>query len=374
MVKTKQTRRKTDQQGNPLPEGEPSTPAAPPEPKEKKGILNLAEARAYQERMNELVREFCTVVCNRQPDPNQYSMLLADIKAHCMTAVPAMEAADVETVVESIQDVTCKMLRAAPGTIEGQDVVEFTEPDVLEPEAVLRSKELGRTMTREARDTITEIFNHMAEARQAEGLGFNRLAVLAQMVNAKQFMTVARLAATPPYTVTVNVAGESGAPAAEVPTTSKPTTRLQRIRREILPDPNHKKIKKIGKNHPTRVLAAVAAYKITKRLWESTAMTHEAKRYDVLYNSLNTAITAAKYEGRGTGIEPGTKRKTPPDDDDDDDEEDEEERQARTAPAEPRQQPPRSAKRPRTEPSAAEGKAPPEEEPQDPEDLPEPPV
>ena len=383
MPRTKQTRRKYDSEGNLIPEEDPGAQGQPsqpkpkePAPKKRTGILNPEESRNYVFELGWMSDNFVSVMTRGEPRADLYREFVDSIIEKCTRASDNLKLANAATIIESVKDPSCRALRTIPAEKEDRPPFSKTKAKpVPEPDTVIETLlGLEAPFTKQARDTVQDIFNHLAESRSTEGMAFQQLATLARQVTPEQFMVVARLATQQHYAVTINTpAGQQEV----TPSTSTvtPTTRLKTLREEVLPDPASRALRKVPDRHPTRIIAAVVAYRLTKSLSEETTMQEEAKRFTVRYNALSTALTIAQYAGRAPlPTSTAAKRKQPDDDDDDDDgnEEEEEEKQAREGPVEPRTQPDRVVKKkPRTEPSAAEGKAPPEEEP---EDLPEPPV
>ena len=370
MVKTKQTKRKASsmEPADPVDPAQPAEPGDPPLPK-RTGILNPRESRDHVEALTAIMNSFITKASAQGVTKQQYTGLVEALKAKCMAANKEMESADVEVIVNAVQDPTCAYLSSLPEERPEKAVTVSEQTDVLDPEAVQKHRELRKALPPQARETISDVFNHLAEARSTEGTAFHKLATLVHQLTPDQFMTVARLATAPPYQVTVNAPASIPAAQPVVQPTGQ-VTRKDRIRREILPNPRDKKFRKVSPDHPTRILAAVLSYRMLRSLREKATMSSEATLYDCKYNNVSTALTAALYVGRAPRT--GDKQEDPIEIQ----EEEEEEREARQGPAEPRTQPDRAAKkRPRTEPSAALGRAPPEEEePQDPEDLPPAPI
>ena len=257
----------------------------------------------------------------REPGPSTYRDYVDTVKARCALADAKMEAADVDTVVNSVMDVTCALLRkrpvaplavkeepAPPGSKQIGTATIAPGSEVPEEEDAVRAVEaLRQPLSKDAKTLILDTFEKLAQARSMEESAFTNIGRLSRIVNTEQLMVIANLATTAPCQLTINKPGTTAQ--REAPPTGvkvKEGTRMQAIRQEMLPLwTEGSLLATTPLNHATRVLAAAVSYKILKALQQNPSINGEAYHYGVNYNRLQKALTAAKHPG-------GSKKKRAP--------------------------------------------------------------
>ena len=329
-----------------------------------KGCLNPRDSQRYIRELTLITESFVRTVIRDEPAEDVYRHFVELVKQKCELADASMADADIDAVMNSVKDVTCKILRAIPeehsrdpdepttstSTLGKVEIVEGSE--VPDPEDV--GKALSAPLTKSAMGTITEAFTTLGEARALEGTAFKSLANLAGQVTPEQYMTVLTLTTTAPCTIRMPAPPLTEPMKVEtmVATERDPRKvsddRRDELREAMLPTVKPgQPLMTVPKHHNMRILAGVVSYKILRALREKTSVMTEAEYYSVKYNRLRNMLTGAKYRGgggSGAQTDPqrlSTKRKRVSQFEE---EEEEERKAALEEPAEPREQPDRTAK------------------------------
>ena len=172
--------------------------AKPMDEKEKdmtksSGPTNIMEARIYENKLDKIFENFKDLL--KEDDKNVLRSTISEVKRHMMRQFSSMAAADIDIVMACIKDCTCSYMRS----IEHQEGATSVDPDDDIPSGpdVLKQLPPEKRYTKEIKDNITSIFNHIANAQSEASLAAANIAALARMADAETLDTILRAAIRP---------------------------------------------------------------------------------------------------------------------------------------------------------------------------------
>ena len=120
---------------------------------------------------------------------------ITEVKQHMTEQFSSMAAADINIIMACIKDCTCSYMRS----LEHQEGANSIDPDDDIPSGpeVLEQLPPEKRYTKEIKDNITSIFNHIANAQSEASLAAANIAALAKMADAETLDTVLKAAVRP---------------------------------------------------------------------------------------------------------------------------------------------------------------------------------
>ena len=157
------------------------------------GPTNIMEAKIYENKLDNIFENFKKLL--KEDDINALRSTISEVKQHMMRQFSSMAASDINIIMACIKDRTCSYLRS----IEHQEGATAVNPDDDIPSGpeVLEQLPTERRYTKEIKDIITSIFNHIANAQSEASLAAANIAALAKMANAETLDMVLRAAVRP---------------------------------------------------------------------------------------------------------------------------------------------------------------------------------
>ena len=157
------------------------------------GPTNIMEAKIYENKLDKIFENFKELL--KEDDINALRSTISEVKQYMMRQFSSMAASDINIVMACIKDRTCSYLRG----IEHQEGATSIDPDNDIPSGpkVLEQLPPEKRYTKEIKDSITSIFNHMANAQSEASLAAANIVALAKMADAETLDMVLRAAVRP---------------------------------------------------------------------------------------------------------------------------------------------------------------------------------
>ena len=224
-----------------------------------------------------------------------------------MRQFSSMAAADIDIIMTCIKDRTCSYMRS----IEHQEGATSIDPDDDIPSGpkVLEQLPPEKRYTKEIKDNITSIFNHIANAQSEASLAAANIAALARMADAETLDTVLRAAVRP--LVQINRPEKYLSLTADPKLIPPEEERKQKIITNLLPNSEAIQIQNEPKNNPTWLLAAVTYFKLKRLFLYEGTMKETKERFHVHSKQLSKLLSGKCYlGGKDRRSEPKRRRKS----------------------------------------------------------------
>ena len=157
------------------------------------GPTNIMEAKIYENKLDKIFENFKELL--KEDDINALRSTISEVKQHMMRQFSSMVASDINIIMACIKDCTCSYLKG----IEHQEGTTAVDPDYDIPSGpeVLKQLPPEKRYTKEIKDSITSIFNHIANAQSEASLAAANIVALAKMADAETLDMVLRAAVRP---------------------------------------------------------------------------------------------------------------------------------------------------------------------------------
>ena len=256
------------------------------------GPTNIMEARIYENKLDKIFENFKDLL--KEDDKNALRSTISEVKRHMTRQFSSMAAADIDIVMACIKDRTCSYMRS----IEHQEGATSVDPDNDIPSGpeVLEQLPPEKRYTKEIKDSITSIFNHIANAQSEASLAAANIAALTRMANAETLDTVLRAAVRP--LVQINWPEKYLSLTADPKPIPPEEERKQKIITNLLPNSEAIQIRNKPKNNPTRLLAAVTYFKLKRLFLYEGTMKETEERFHVHSKQLSKLLSGKCYLGR----------------------------------------------------------------------------
>ena len=219
----------------------------------------------------------------------------------------SMAASDINIIMACIKDRTCSYLRSMEHQ-EGTTVVD-SDDDIPSGPEILKQLPTGKRYTKEIKDSITSIFNHIANAHLEASLAAANIAALAKMTDAETLDMVLRAAVRP--LVQINWPKKYLSLTADPKPISPEEERKKKIITNLLPNSEAIQIRNEPKNNPTRLLAAVTYFKLRRLFLCEGTMRETEERFQVHSKQLSKLLSRKCYlGGKDKKIAPKRRRKS----------------------------------------------------------------
>ena len=240
-----------------------------------------------------------------------YKTLVQAYKEAFAEIWPKIEAADIKTLLDAVQDTELRELHRLSDTLcpdkEEQTLVEEKRDmptlDTILGNLVSKIPE-QKLPDKETCSLISDIFSNLAEAHRHYAEAAKGLADIATLVSPEQ-LTLVLAAVVPPTLQLVLPPGQTSplvAPPPSPKTSTAPSDRkalIQSCKHKILPNPSHSIFNSCDAHTPTRVLAAAIFCTLEKHLFDETTPHAEvASKFCVTAVQLHKAVTGVDYKSR----------------------------------------------------------------------------
>ena len=269
------------------------------------GPTNIMEAKIYENKLDDIFENFKKLL--RDDDINALKSTISDAKQHMTKQFSSMAGSDINIVMACIKERTCSYLRSVDHQ-EGATVID-PDDDIPSGPEILKQLPADKRYTKEIKDSITAIFNHIANAHSEASLAAANIAALAKMADAETLDTVLRTAARP--LVQINWPEKYLSPTADPKPISPEEERKKKIIANLLPNNEAIQIRNEPKNNPTRLLAAVTYFKLKRLFLGEGTMRETEEKFQVHSKQLSKLLSGKRYlGGKDKKIAPKRRRKS----------------------------------------------------------------
>ena len=269
------------------------------------GPTNIMEAKTYENKLDNIFENFKKLL--REDDINALRSTISEAKQHMTKQFSSMAGSDINIVMACIKDHTCSYLRSVDHQ-EGATVVD-PDDDIPSGPELLKQLPTDKRYTKEIKDSVTSIFNHIANAHSEASLAAANIAALAKMADAETLDTVLRAAVRP--LVQINWPERYLSLTADPKPTSPEEERKKKIIANLLPNSEAIQIRNEPKNNPTRLLAVVTYFKLRRLFLGEGTMRETEERFQVHSKQLSKLLSGKRYlGGKDKKIAPKRRRKS----------------------------------------------------------------
>ena len=221
--------------------------------------------------------------------------VILDYKEVIANMIPSLETADPDTVWRSVKDKVG--LCICPLSEESEKTLECLIPDHEVPQTVkvLEKIEEDSKLMQEERDLIRELFDSLETAHSELASACSVLSHLSGTLQPRQLMTILEASTRPLIQIKTtsafkppDISGKMG---------ELPDDLEERVELHMMPNPEAKPIKDEKVNSPTRLLAAMWAYRISNIFGKGTMQCKIQELYSMRAKQLAASIMGRKYLG-----------------------------------------------------------------------------
>ena len=255
--------------------------------------INEEEVRQYSRSLDNIIIKLGTNIKDEVQDAMKEAIL--NYKQEITQMVPGMDTADPDAVWQAIKDKVG--LCICPPMEEKERILECLLPDKEVPLAarILEAMEDPDDLTKEDRILITELFESLEVAHSKLASACSMLNRLSRNLKPRQLMVVLQASIRP--LIQVKVTSALTEPDGPGRTRELPEKQEERVELLMIPDPTSKSLKNKRINSPTKLLAAMWAFRIINVFSRGTTQRKIQELYSVWAKQLAACITGKKYLG-----------------------------------------------------------------------------
>ena len=259
------------------------------------GTINEEEAEQHRLRLEKMMDDLRRSTMEENIREIMGDFVVA-VKACCEKIYPPLTGTDAQKVLHSMGDPYGLVLQEQTEEVENRLELCMLEEELLKTDEMIWMASSMEPLSDEARATLTNLMEHIAEAHYQAAQAAENLAQLSRPCTSSQLMTIMKFAARP----LILLEGTPG-PIGERSTLARkrdlPEAIENRINLTLLPNPDADSLKRESATSPTRLLAGIVFYQIKKNSGGGCTQILVTSKFGLKHKTVALCLTGRKYQG-----------------------------------------------------------------------------